>query len=173
VVSSSKAFRLRRARRIRARIRARTRNTGGSRPGGCGAARPAFPPVPRVKRLRIPTTAAFGSTGICDLRGPAVVMAASAFPAVCLQGAPQSPIPFRNFLNTPHFGLQNANVSNMVSNPDEPGWRQQNYLNPKPLARLRQAQVLEGCSCFSTGASLQCLWIPDPDTIAERGRVIS
>ena len=67
------------------------------------------------------TTATFGNVGFNSLRGPGVVntdVAISRDFAITERFKAQFRFESFNFLKTPHFGLPNTNVSNMVLNPD-------------------------------------------------------
>ena len=67
------------------------------------------------------TTATFGNVGFNSLRGPGVVntdVAISRDFPITERFKAQFRFESFNFLNTPHFGLPNTNVSNMVLNPD-------------------------------------------------------
>ena len=68
------------------------------------------------------TTATFGNVGFNSLRGPGVVntdVAISRDITITELFKAQFRFESFNFLNTPHFGLPNTNVSNMVLNGDQ------------------------------------------------------
>ena len=68
------------------------------------------------------TAATFGNVGFNSLRGPGVVntdVAISRDITITELFKAQFRFESFNFLNTPHFGLPNTNVSNMVLNGDQ------------------------------------------------------
>jgi hypothetical protein len=65
------------------------------------------------------TTATFGNAGFTLCAAPAWSWSISAYRAIFTSGSASKPnFDAFNFLNTPHFGLPNTNVSNMVLNSD-------------------------------------------------------
>jgi hypothetical protein len=85
--------------------------------GNVGSTRSYFDPL----AFTPVTTATFGNTGFNSLRGPGVVntdVAISRDFPITERFRAQFRFESFNFLNTPHFGLPNTNVSNMVLNSD-------------------------------------------------------